>query len=360
MAPTPERYFDHAATTPVDPRVLDEMLPFLQGDGGNPSSIHAAGRRARAAVELARQRVADLLGAEDPSEIVFTAGASEANNWLLGQFATGAVSAFEHPSVAEFARARGFQTLGNDGYELKAPESPPELVSVMAVQNEVGAVFDLAPLRRWARVVHSDVTQAVGKVPVDLDALDFASLSAHKFYGPKGVGALYRRGAPALDPMILGGGQESGQRAGTLNVPGIVGLGAACALAIDERERDGQHALALRALLLEELRPLADWSAVEAPRQSPFVLAILFHGVVGETLVLDLDRQGFCTSAGSACSSSEPHSWASLRALGTDAAWAAGAIRISFGKANTTESTRALATALKASVGSLRTLGSRV
>ncbi|MCO5295443.1 MAG: cysteine desulfurase [Fimbriimonadaceae bacterium] len=356
MTPSRDRYFDHAATTPVDPRVVREMLPYLGEAWGNPSSIHACGRRAKQAVEHARERVAELLGAEDPSEIVFTAGASEANNWVLEQFPTGAVGPFEHPSVAAVARKRGFSTLGNDGFALLPPESPVEMVSVMAVQNEVGARFDLAPLRNWAPVAHSDVTQAVGKVELDLEAVDFASLSAHKFYGPMGVGALYRRGAPALEPLIYGGGQEGGQRAGTLNVPGIVGLGAACALALDERQQDFDHASHLRALLLDELQALDEWRAVEAPSQSPFVLALLFHGTVGETLVLELDRQGFFASAGSACSSGEPHSWASLRALDVDESWGRGALRISFGRANTTDSTRDLAAALRSSVSSLRRL----
>lgn len=356
MNPARERYFDTAATTPLDPRVLDAMLPYLGEQWGNPSSIHACGRRAREAVERARSHVATLLGADDPSEIVFTAGASEANNWVLRQFATGAVSPFEHPSVAEVARARGFQTLDNRGFALEAPATKPDVVSVMAVQNEFGARFDGLPLREWGAVAHSDITQAVAKVPVSVDGLDFASLSAHKFYGPMGVGALYRRGSPSLEPLILGGGQEGGQRAGTLNVPGIVGLGAACALASEEREQDSAHVEHLRALVLEELQTVPDWRPVGAPRQSPYILALLFNGVIGESVVLDLDRQGFFTSAGSACSSGEPEPWSSLRALGEDDAWALGAVRVSFGRFNTADSSRALAKALGQTVAALRRL----
>ena len=216
-----ERYFDNAATTPVDPRVLAEMLPYLREAWGNPSSIHACGRRAAQAVARAREQVAGLLGAEDPAEVVFTAGASEANNWVISQFDSGWYGPFEHPSVREPAALRGFHALPCVGGEPSEPHERRRLASVMAVQNEWGGCFDLSQLRTWGEQAHSDVTQALGRVPFHLEHLDYASFSGHKLYAPMGVGGLYRRGAPSLAALIIGGGQENGQRAGTLNVPGI-------------------------------------------------------------------------------------------------------------------------------------------
>lgn len=356
MHPARERYFDNAATTPTDPRVVAEMLPFLSEQWGNPSSIHASGRRARAAVELARERVAALVGAEDPSEITFTSGASEANNWVLSHYQSGVIGPFEHPSVREIAAKRGFGVLAHEGMRLQGPAEKAEIVSVMAVQNEFGACFDLSNLREWGVATHSDITQALGKIPFDLAPLDFASFSGHKMYAPMGIGALYRRGDVSLAPLIEGGGQERGQRAGTLNVPGIVALGAASAIAADQRESDFAHANHLRDLLLDELRGVPDCRPLLNERQSPFVLAIQFYGVEGETLVLDLDRRGFAASAGSACASGHAEPWPSLVELGVSPDWARGAIRISAGRYNTADSAKALAAALTDSVEALRRL----
>lgn len=226
----------------------------------------------------------------------------------------------------------------------------------MAVQNEWGGCFDLSQLRTWGEHAHSDVTQALGRVPFHLEHLDYASFSGHKLYAPMGVGGLYRRGAPSLAALIIGGGQENGQRAGTLNVPGIVGLGLACELALQQGEKDLAHALELRGILLEGLAAVPDWRVVESPRQSPFILAVMFLGLHGETLVLDLDRKGFCLSSGSACSSGHAEPWPSLTAMGIEPEWALGAVRLSFGRYNTRESAKAVSAALAESVSVLRRL----
>ena len=356
MEPSRERYFDNAATTPVDPRVLAEMLPHLGRQWGNPSSIHACCRRANDALARARERVAGLLGAEDPAEIVFTAAASEANNWVISQFDSGWIGPFEHPSVRAPAHLRGYGTLSSAEMNPIAPLERRALASVMAVQNEWGGRFDLSALRSWGECAHSDVTQALGRVPVELAHLDFASFSGHKLYGPMGVGGLYRRGTPALVPLIVGGGQEQGQRAGTLNVPGIVGFGMACALAAEEREKDSAHAAHLRGIIKEVLEGVPDWRSVESNSQSPFILAVMFLGLHGETLVLDLDRKGFCASSGSACSSGHAEPWASLVAMGIEPEWALGAVRLSFGRYNSPDSAKAVAAALADSVAALRRL----
>ncbi|MBW7928995.1 MAG: cysteine desulfurase [Fimbriimonadaceae bacterium] len=351
-----ENYFDNAASTPVDPIVVQEMLPFLTEAHGNAHSIHSAGMRAMQAVELARERVAALIGAEDPDEVVFTSGATESNNWVLRSYGKIAIGPFEHPSVAVTGCCVGAEVLGNEGETIMPPTSSPDLVSVMWVNNEMGGILDVPACRTWARNVHSDLTQAVGKVPFDLKSICFGSLSAHKFYGPKGVGALYAHGGCNLDPLLAGGGQEHGARAGTLNVPGIVGMGAAAAVARDRQEQDFAHATELRAIVLDELSSVSDWRENRCTRQSPFVLNLSFLGLVGEALVVELDCVGFAVSAASACKSSSHGTSGVLTALGVPADWAKGALRISFGRSNTKESARALGVALREGVASLRAM----
>jgi|GEM_PF-4343971 len=245
------RYFDHAATTPVDAFVREAMMPFLGDDCGNAHSLHQWGLRAREAVEGARQAVARLLGAEDPSEVVFTSGATESNNTVLAAFDSVAVSPFEHSSVREPALSRGAWIMSNEGWTL-SPPSPVELVSVMTVNNETGALLTMPECPGAMR--HTDATQAVGKLAFDATAYDFVSCSGHKFYGPKGVGALFLRGAEPIEPLLRGGGQEHGVRAGTLNVPGIVGMGMAAELAHERRIHDFDHAVALRGALFGPAR----------------------------------------------------------------------------------------------------------
>lgn len=362
-----DRYFDNAATTPVDPRVVEEMLPFFAEEFGNSESIHAFGQRAHQAVELARERVASLLGAEDPSQIVFTSGATESCNWVIRNFDSGWISPFEHSAVREPALASGFRVLENKGWALSkgdgmafaydhpttaSPDQSIEesLFAVMTVNNETGAILQ-AP-GSGGKVLR-DATQALAKVPIELG--DYVAFSAHKLYGPKGVGGLYQQ-EPLHEPSQRGGQQEQAQRAGTLNVPAIVGFGAACAIAEQEMEMDYRKAEECRGVVLESLKSLSDWQTNDSANQSPFVLSLSFAGIEGETLVVDLDAKGFAISAGAACSSRSTEPSFVLTALGLEETLRRGTVRISFGRFNTLESAAELGANLLLSVQKLRTM----
>lgn len=351
----PARYFDNAATTRPHPAVLREMLPFFDSLWGNASSIHSAGRAASQAVELARQRVAELIGADDPSEIVFTSGATESNNWVLNRF-RGFVSPFEHSSIREPAQLLGFEVLQNDAWAVHPPNQA-EFASIMTVNNETGAKIDIGSVRSNVRTLHSDITQAVGKVDFDLTQMDLASFSSHKIWGPKGVGALYAKEGDFPAPWLVGGGQESGFRAGTLNVPAIVGFGAAAVIASDRAEARTSHARELRETLLARLEKASDWRVNGNEEGSPFILSLSFLGIEGETLVIELDARGFAISSGAACSSGSNEPSAVLSALGYDSSWTRGTIRISFGDDNNSETTTQLAHNLIVAVENLRKSG---
>ena len=349
------RYFDNAATTPIDPRVVEEMLPFLVDGFGNANSIHEPGLRARAAVERARRRVSELLGTEDSDQIVFTSGATESNNWVLAEYAKqgGAVSPFEHSSVREAAKHYDYAFLPNEGYDLSVGGVSTGLVSVMSVNNETGALLDAVLHPRANR--HADVTQQLGKLKVDLMGIDYASFSAHKFYGPKGVGGLYV-GVPGISPFHLGGEHEGGLRAGTLNVAGIVGMGAAAAIAVDEQVKNLRWVEGLRALVLSAMEKVPDVQLNSPANSSPYIVNLSFLGVEGESLVVELDRAGFSISSGAACSSKSTEPSEVLTALGVPAEWIRGTVRISFGKYNTEAATTSLAKELRTAVEKLRTM----
>ena len=352
-----ERYFDNAATTPIDPRVLAEMLPYLESDFGNANSIHSLGRKARGAVEQARARLASLLGCS-PDEVTFTSGATEANNWVIQSFQSGAVGPIEHSSIYGPAMALGFSFLSNFGYEIEPPIEDVELVSLMQVNNETGAVLTMPELSKTNPPrVHRDVTQALGKVAFDLEGINYASMSSHKLYGPKGVGALYIKNAEQLEPLIYGGEQEHGLRSGTLNVPGIVGFGAACEIARDQFEADREHASSLRNIVLESLSKVPDWRENCYETNSPFVLSVSFFGIEGESLVVQSDLKGYAISSGPACSSGSNEPSRILTALGLEPEWVRGTVRLSFSRWNTADSARALGLVLSESVTKLRALG---
>lgn len=350
---TRDRYFDNAATTPMDERVLDAMMPWLSDHWGNAHSPHQMGAEARQAVEWAREQVALLIGAEDPSEIVFTSGATEANNWVLSAYPNAAVSPFEHSSIWERAAREGMEVLGNSGWSLQAPQGSPDLVSVMLVNNETGAILE--PPTTDA-LLHRDITQAAGKVTFSLEGIDFASLSAHKMYGPKGIGALYARSGLDLPPYMQGGEQEMGRRAGTLNVPGIVGLGRAAELAREEGEENRIHAEGLRAALMEEISQCADARLNTHAANSPYISSVSFLNLEGETLVVEMDGQGFAVSSGAACSTGSTEPSHVLTALNVPTEWLRGTVRISFSRYNTADSARALGRALRTTAERLRSL----
>jgi cysteine desulfurase len=378
-------YFDHAATTPLDPAVRRAMLPYLDGLFGNPSSLHWAGREAHAAVDEARAQVADLIGARS-EEIVFTGSGTEADNLALrGVLERGGghviVSAFEHPAVMETVTALeriGVSVtrlpVGSDGIVraeslARALRPDTRLVSVMAANNVVGTIQPVTELARLTHehgaLFHADAVQAVGKLRLDVRQLgvDLLSLSGHKFHGPKGVGALYVRAGVELTPVVYGGGQERGLRSATENVPAIVGLGAAAALA-----RAGMNDETVRMV---NLRDRLSAGIAEAIPNAYFIghpyirlpghLCMSFAGQEGEAvkLLLKLDELGIAVSSGSACSSShvgEP-SYV-LTAMGLDQIRARGSLRITLGRGNTGEEIDRFLEVLPEAVASLGTIAS--
>lgn len=322
-------YLDCHATTPVDRRVLDAMLPYFCETFGNPaSSTHQWGWQAQSAVEQARKQVAETIGAT-AREIVFTSGATESNNLALRGVADRtpddrrhlAVSAIEHKSILEVAHwleARGWRVtrLPVDRGGRVDPASVEEalmarasIVSVMAANNEIGVIQPLRQIgaltRQHGALLHVDAAQAVGKIPIDVDdmSIDLLSLTAHKIYGPKGCGALFIRKRVEIEPLLRGGGHERGLRAGTLNVPGIVGLGAACAIAHAEMATESARVAQLRDRLLDGLRANLPGVTVNGSMQHrlPNNLHVSFDGVDGEALLVGISD--IAVSTGSACSS---------------------------------------------------------
>jgi cysteine desulfurase len=364
----PRIYFDHSATTPLDPRVLTAMGPFLGGAFGNPSSLHQEGRVAREAVETARAQVASLIGAE-PDEIIFTASGTEADNLALigavrasGRPGHVVTSSIEHAAVLEtcrFLAESGTQPgtkithlpVDADGIVrpeglLRALQSNVTLVSIMAANNVVGTlqpIEELAHLTKLHGVLfHTDAVQAAGKIPLDVNRLhvDLLSLSAHKLHGPKGVGALYVRKGVRLSPIVFGGGQERGLRSATENVAGMVGLGAAAAIAREDLADEATRLATFRERIARELsRSLPDTYVFGHPMQR--LPGHFSFGVRGQErqvgkLLAALDTAGVAVSAGSACSanhSGEPSGV--LLAMGYDAERARGLLRVSLGRFNT-------------------------
>ena len=364
-------YLDHNATTPLDERVLEAMLPFLREGFGNPSSLHGFGRPARDAVEAAREQVAALVGAH-PSQVVFTGGGTEANNAALKGVAERsgrrrvAVSAVEHASVLEPAaglarRGWAVDTLAVDAAGRVRPEAlagldaDTALVSVMAANNETGTVQDLAAVSAAARehgaVVHTDAVQAAGKIELGFAAsgAHLMSLSAHKLYGPKGVGALVVDKAVDWTPLLQGGGQERGRRAGTENVAAIVGFGRAAELARTELAANRQHLEALRGRLLARLAEALPEAVVLSPeaQRLPNTVMLALPGLDGETLLMGLDGQGFAVSSGAACGSAKDEPSHVLAAMGVPEEWAQCSLRVSLGRGNSEADVDAFVAALK-------------
>lgn len=334
-------YLDHNATSPLRPEAFDAMAEALRA-GGNPSSVHRVGRAARARVEAARRQVAALVGAL-PAEVTFTSGGTEANNLALSGSGRRRmlVSAIEHDSVMRAATNTELVAVDRNGVidlavleKMLRSSREPALVSVMFANNETGVLQPIGDVVRLASkagaLVHCDAVQGAGKVPLDLHALgvDYLSLSAHKLGGPTGVGALVVRSGAPLIASLLGGGQELNRRAGTENVAGIAGFGAAAAAA-----REGLNVLALRDRLEQALLGIAPAACVfgaEAPRL-PNTACISMPGVKAETQVMALDLAGVCVSAGAACSSGKVTRSPVLLAMGVEAAVADTALRVSLG-----------------------------
>ncbi len=357
-------YFDYAATTPVDERVLEVMMPFFSERFGNANSLYATGRDAYRGLEDARERVASLIGATTPNEIVFTGCGTESDNAaLLGIMSRYApdggghliVSSYEHHAVikpAEWLAKHGHDVTyvppRTDGFihaeDVRAAMRPnTRLVSVMHANNEIGTVNDIAAIAAVAHeggaLMHTDACQSLGKVPFDVDALsvDAASFSAHKIYGPKGFGALYLRRGTRFESQLKGGGQESKKRSGTQNVAGAQGFAKALELIVSEMPAETQRLAILRDRLilgvtarLENTEP-----SVSGGERLPGIAPLLIKGVEGESMLLQLDNQGFSVSTGSACSSGSLEPSHVLLAIGCPPEIAHGSLRLSLGRFTT-------------------------
>jgi cysteine desulfurase len=381
----PPIYLDHAATTPLDPAVLEVMLPYFTERFGNASSVYRLGREARRALDRAREQMAAVLHCP-PADIVFTSGGSEGDNAAIkgAVFTRGArgrhivTSAIEHEAVLHTCQALaafGVETtyVPVDPYGRVAPEAvaaairpDTALVSVMLANNEIGTIQPVAEIaeiaHRHGAVVHTDAVQAAGALSLDVQALgvDLLSLSGHKFYGPKGTGALYVRSGVAWAPQQQGGAQEAKRRAGTENVAGIVGLATALTRAEEEREREAVRLAALRDRLIREVLALIPESRLTGhpTARLPNNASFVFAGVEGEAILMALDVQGIAASTGSACTSASLDPSHVLLALGLPAPLAIGSVRLTLGRSNSEADVDRIIAALPAIVQRQRAMQS--
>jgi cysteine desulfurase len=369
-------YLDYAATTPVDERVMQVMLPFFSDMFGNPASVHTFGQKAEAFLEGAREILADILGSS-PNEVVFTSCGTESDNLALRGAALAArenrganhilISAVEHHAVSrtseQLAALHGFEVeylpmdetgrvCADEIDRCLRPETA--LVSVIYANNEIGTINPIDEIGRVCRengvIFHSDAVQAPAYLPVDVDELkvDLLSLGAHKFYGPKGIGALYVREGTPLLPVQTGGGQERGLRAGTSNIPYIVGMAEAIRLAHAEREENIERLLPMRDHLIGEiLEVVPDSRLTGHPEQRlPNHASFAFKDLDGNDLLMMLDNAGFACSSGSACKTGDPEPSEVLTALGLQHKWALGSLRVTLGKGTVSEEIEAFLTVL--------------
>ncbi|MDR5682841.1 MAG: cysteine desulfurase family protein [Armatimonadota bacterium] len=373
-------YLDHGATTPTDPRVVEAMRPYFGEAFGNASSLHAFGQEARAAVDRARALLARALGAR-PADVVFTSGATEADNWAVIGCALAnedrgrhiVVSAIEHHAVLEPAR-----WLGERGWEItvlpvdrhgrvdpdevrRAVRDDTVLVSVMHSNNEIGTLQPVAEIARVAKergaLVHTDATQSFGAIPIDVDDLgvDLLSASAHKRYGPKGVGLLYVRKGTRIAPLLRGGSQERGRRAGTQNVPDIVGFARAIEIALDERGVEQARIAALRDRLVAGLSEIEAMTYNGHPTERlPNNANVSFLGTESESVLMALDMRGIAASSGSACTSGSLEPSHVLTAIGLAPEVAVGTVRFTLGRWTTAEEVDETVRAMREIVPQLR------
>ncbi|MBU0533960.1 MAG: cysteine desulfurase NifS [Candidatus Omnitrophica bacterium] len=368
-------YLDHNATTPTHPEVVKAMLPYYEKIYGNASSIHQFGQEARKAVDEAREKVASFIGAK-PEEIVFTSGGTEADNFAikgvayknekkgrdpLNRACSGSghiiTSSIEHHAVlnpCKYLEEKGFKVtyLPVNEYGVvnladinKAIISETILITIMHANNEVGTIEPIEEIGKMAKekgiIFHTDAVQSVGKLKVNAGELnvDLLSLSGHKIYGPKGIGALYIRKGTKIEPLILGGHHERNKRAGTENVPGIVGFGRAIEIASQDMQKENKKIVNLRDKLWNGLRQKIDSIQLNGhpEKRTPNTLNVSFKFIEGESIILNLDLQGVAVSSGSACTSGLLESSHVLKAMGVDPATAQGSVRFSLGRDNTEE-----------------------
>ena len=376
-------YADNAATTKLSPAVLEAMMPYLTEEYGNPSSLYRFGNHAKRAIEQARKEVADVLGAE-PFEILFTGGGTEADNWvkeIMRSLKARGKNHFITSAVEHHALLHSAQRLQKEGFEVtfipvdREGQIDPEqvraairpetgLVSIMFANNEIGTIYpiqEIGAICRQAGVLfHTDAVQAAGHLPINVKEMniDLLSLSAHKFHGPKGVGAFYcRRGIP-LPSLIDGGAQERGKRAGTENVAGIVGLGASLRLANEEMYEASARVSAMRDRLIDGILQTVPMCRLNGPRHNrlPGNCNISFLGIEGESLLLRLDLAGIAASSGSACASSSLDPSHVLLAIGLPHEVAHGSVRLSLSDYNTEEDVDYILEKLPEIVSTLRSM----
>jgi len=376
-------YFDYNATTPVDPRVVDEMKPFFSENFHNPSSFYSKAGEASYAIKIARERVAKLINANE-DEIFFTSGGTESDNLavqgIVSRFKEKGnhiiTSSIEHPAVlktCEFLAKQGYEVtflpVDEKGYvspeELKSSmKENTILVTIMHANNEIGII---QPIKELAKVAHSkgvyfhtDAVQTTGKIPVDVKALDvdLLSFSSHKIYGPKGMGVLYKKKGIKVDPLLFGGGHEKGVRAGTENVTGIIGLGKAAELALAEMDGEEKKLRPLRDRIKKGIFDTVPEILVNGDPENGLynTLNVSIKYIEGESILAMLDGQGFALSSGSACSSKSLEPSHVLLAIGLKHEDAHGSLRISLGKYNTEEAVDGLLKALPPVVERLRSM----
>ena len=376
-------YMDHSATSPVDPEVFEAMKPYFVEEFGNASTLYSLGRDARKVMENARAQVASLIGAKT-DEIIFTSGGTESDNIAIKGTAYKLknkgnhiiTSTIEHPAVDEtckYLEKNGFEVTYLPVYEEglirisdleEAITDKTILITIMHANNEIGTIQPIAEIGKIARekkiYFHTDAVQTVGKIPVNVEDLnvDMLSLSAHKVYGPKGIGALYVKKRVRLEPILHGGGHEKGLRPGTENVSGIVGLGKACELAEKNLTENAKYITNLRDKLIDEVLDSVEKSYLNGHRTKrlPNNVNFRFTGIEGESLVLHLDSKGVAASTGSACSSKKLEPSHVLMAIGLEEVDAHGSLRLTLGKENTDEDVDHAIESIKEVVGTLRAL----
>ena len=376
-------YLDNAATTPLHPKALDAMMPYLTSDFGNPSGVHTVSRKIKHAIETARRSVADILGAL-PEEIFFTGGGTESDNWAIA----GAIEASkkgnhiittqaEHHGIfylCKYLEKKGvpvtYLPVNSEGFVdpadiHQAIKLDTCIVSIIFANNEVGTIQPLQEISAITKpkgvLLHTDAVQAVGHIPFNVNQIgaDLLSLSAHKFYGPKGIGLLYIRKGIPISSYLIGGAQERNKRAGTENIPGIIGLEAALKLSVEELPQEQARLSALRDKLIKEILtniPHTKLNGAAGDKRLPGNVNISFGFIEGEALLLHLDMQGICASTGSACSSGALDPSHVLMAMGLSHEQANGAIRFSLGRDFCEKDIGTLMSVLKPSVEKLRNL----
>lgn len=375
-------YLDYAATTPMAPEALAEMLPFFCEEFGNGSSIHRFGRRAKKQIGIARERIQTAIGAKKPDEIILTSGGTEADNMAIFGAASRLAEKGKHiitSQIEHHAVLRTCQHLEKNGWRItyvpvdatgkvdpadvaKSIAADTVLISIMMANNETGVLQPIADIGAIAHehevCFHTDAVQAMGMIPINVEAMhiDMLSMTAHKLYGPQGVGALYVRSGTHIAPLLFGGEQERGRRAGTENLPGIVGFGSAMHVALSNREAHCQSIAALRDRLVEGVRSSIPHVRLngEFANRLPGHANLCFEGVDGEALLMQLDMQGIVVSSGSACSSGDAEVSHVLKAMGLSQEDAEASLRFSLGRGTTAEEIDAVLEILPALVQRLR------